>query len=156
MKQYIELLMKIFKTIYDFIRLIFYCIVLILKGAVFVTGAACIGIGIYSMYKAFIYFNVTKALSIPATIIAMIIILIPALIVMRILYYILNLIYILLCWVGLISYDDNEIINNIEVFFDQLLFKFSPKRRNEIANMLGFNSYEDFIKYTAKEDTEIK
>lgn len=148
MSSRIEKIVDALKFIFDVIRLPFYFTILACRLLIIGSGVAGVCFTIYQIYQGFIHFRIYEDFGIIGTIIAIFIVLIP---LSGIGYIWYNIIYILHGILQVfISYPfewNNDVLVNIQCFFEDLPYYLIPGKKDEVVQMIGFKSTEDLEKF---------
>ena len=149
---FFEKTFEIIKFIFDLVRTVLYFITWIMRIAAIGIGLFGAAFMIYEVYQLFLYFNV-RTNNIPLTVLILAFILIPLSVIAQIWYYIVQIAYYLACGIGLLFDGNNDVLNELGIFFEDIQYKLIPSKRDEQVRMLGFkdmNEFEEFNKWDTR------
>lgn len=139
----VDKLIEKVKFLFDLVRLPFYFMIFVAKMLVIASGLLLAALIVYEIYNLFKYFH----LSIIGSITVLFLTLPLFLGIGKAIYYITMLFY---SFVGLFAIPfkyDNDLVSEIECFFEDLPYYLLPWKRDEQVQMLGFKNMEEFKKF---------
>lgn len=140
------------KFVFDLVRTVLYFITWIIRIAVIGTGLFGAAFMIYEVCQLFIYLN-EKTNNIPLTVLILVFVIIPLSCIAEIWYYIVLLAYYLVSGMEIPLIWNNDVLVEIEIFFEGILYRLVPSLRDEQVRMLGFKDmkeFEEFNKYDTR------
>ena len=152
MKTFFVKAFEIIKFIFDLVRTVLYFITWIMRIVAIGIGLFGAAFMIYEVHQLFIYFN-EKINNIPLAVLIVAFILIPLSVIAQIWYYIIQIAYYFACCIGLLFDWNNDVLTEVGIFFENILYKLIPSKRDEQVRMLGFkdmNEFEEFNKYDTR------
>lgn len=142
----IEKIFEIIKFIFDLVRTILYFITLIMRVAAIGIGLFGAAFMIYEVYRLFLDFNV-RTNSVPLTVLILAFILTPLSGIAWVWYYIVQIAYYLACDIGIPFDWNNDVLTEVQIFFEDIPYKLIPSKRDELVRMLGFKDMKEFEEY---------